>query len=101
MSSKTCDYPYCDAACSERYCEKHNDFETVKLNRVKETSQKIGEFMEWLTSTKGIELAKYGDNDRLSPFHFDINSLLAEYFKIDLRKMEREQQELIATIQSQ
>lgn len=86
--------------------------ECERLHEVAPESQKIGEFLEWLKCHKGLMLAKYhthsdgcydDDDDRvcgyrsddLEPVHNPTEKLLAEYFKIDLDKVENERRALL------
>lgn len=91
--------------------------EHVKLRAVKEQSQTVGTFLDWLSNTKSIELAVrhehtdscYADVDSveramklsprrlcgymdrdLVPTHLSIRQLLAEFFEIDEEKIEAE-----------
>lgn len=74
--------------------------ELDKLGKVAPTSQKIGEFVDWLRAEKGILLANwptgaernmYGEKmDYLAPVNIPIERLLAEFFGIDLNKVEEE-----------
>lgn len=79
--------------------------ETEKLKRITETSQEIGEFLEWLRGTKKVVLAKWVphmglDWDQLVPLLDEgrTEALLAEYFTIDLSKIEKEKQTLLKEI---
>ena len=100
--------------------------EIEKLEDVRKRSQAIGEFLEWLLGTKSYRLGKYltdeeyesEDNvswvdglyeteqfkrheigkEELMPIHIDIERLLAEYFEIDLGKVEEERREIIERI---
>ena len=100
--------------------------ELEKMEGVRERSQAIGEFIEWLSSTKSYHIAKYltdeeyesGDNvccvdglyakeqfkrheigkEELMPIHIDIEKLLAEFFEIDLVKVEEERREILERI---
>lgn len=75
-----------------------NTHECEKLVNVSEQSQKIGEFLDWLLNEKGYVLAKWNESrytDRLLDQHVSINSLLADYFKIDLNKVELERRALL------
>ena len=101
--------------------------ELEKLERVKERSQEIGEFLEWLLETKKYRIAKYLTNEEyegeenvwvdkslfgdakpikrhtigkneLMPLSIDIEKLLAEYFGIDLTKVEEERREILKEI---
>lgn len=67
--------------------------EHEKLKAVKDDSHKIGEFLEWLRS-QGWVLAQW-DNDELTSIGYTTGALLAEYFKIDPRKLEEEKQMMI------
>ena len=63
-------------------------------------SQAIGEFLEWL-QTKGIELASYPNNgepvgyEHLMPYRKSIQQILADYFNIDLGKIEAEKRAIL------
>ena len=100
--------------------------ELEKLNGVRERSQTIGEFLEWLFGSKNYHLAKYLTDEEyeseynvywvdglyekeqfkrheigkeeLMPIHIDIEKLLAEFFEIDLIKVEKERSDLIEQI---
>lgn len=132
--------------------------ETPELNRmkaIKDRSQSIGGFLDWLQNEKGIVLAKYysretdedgnpiyrnfdheivddwrpphpfmsqeqqkeleerqekegiygpmvedGNGEVLHPYHFTIEKLLAEYFEIDLKKVEEEKRALLEELRS-
>jgi hypothetical protein len=74
--------------------------ESNKLLAVADISQKIGEFLEWLSGEQGYILAEWDENgDKLFPINPDINMLLAEYFNIDMNKVEEERKELLRAIQ--
>ena len=103
--------------------------ELEKLEGVKDRSQEIGEFLEWTFSTKNYHIAKYltdkeyesEDNvywvdglygkeqfkrhgirkNELMPIHIDIEKLLAEYFEIDLVKVEEERNEILKEVRGQ
>lgn len=68
--------------------------EHEKLHAVKEKSQAIGEFIEWLLGQKAFTLAKWRE-DELMPEHINIEELLAEYFSINLGKLEQEKQAML------
>ena len=65
-----------------------------KLQAVKEKSQAIGAFIEWLQGIKGLTMARWM-KDRLMPEHINIESLLAEYFEINLDKLEQEKRAIL------
>jgi len=68
--------------------------EHEKMMKVKEESQAIGDFIDWLSWHKRVHLAKW-ENDRFSPFHYDIERLIAEYYGIDLNVIETEKRAMI------
>lgn len=64
-------------------------------------SDSIGAFLDWLQNERGVTLARYGvDNawgeSRLHPVHGSIESWLAEYFEIDLDKIEAERSAILS-----
>lgn len=64
--------------------------ECEKISAVKEQSQICGSFLEWLQE-KGVVLASYHEHDdELYPYRYSIETLLAEFFEIDLEKVEEE-----------
>ena len=74
--------------------------ELDKLTTVAETSQKIGEFLDWLQSEKHYIIAEWiKDSESPQPVycgsHGTIEGLLAEYYEIDLNKVEREKQAIL------
>ena len=72
-----------------------------KLLAVKDKSQVIGEFLEWLQGEKNLVIAEwdYGDSntdeDPLVRHRFNIQELLAEFFEIDLVKVEEERRAIL------
>jgi len=86
--------------------------ECEKLKKIAPQSQLIGEFLDWLQNTKHINLSQLHVHDddcyeteddgsegervcgmstqSFYPVHASIEKLLAEYFKIDLNKVETE-----------
>lgn len=104
--------------------EKKSELE--KLENVKEKSQAICEFLEWIFNSKNYHIARYltkeeyesEDNigyvesnikpegwkryiikkDELIMVHINIEKLLAEYFEIDLAKVEEERREILKNI---
>ena len=78
---------------SERYpeCEKQR--------KIVKESQAIGEFLDWLQSERKIHLCTdckddWGD-DRLTHAGVPIYKLLAEYFDIDLNKVDEEKRQML------
>ena len=83
--------------------------ECEKLSGVADLSQPIGEFLEWLNGQSNVVLAKWvtqrnyfaDEENILIPIDESINQLLAEYFDIDLDKVEKERSALLKWIQEQ
>lgn len=76
--------------------------EHEKLQAVQKKSQAIGEFIEWLRNTKQITFARWykaeldeEETDKLMPEYPSTNKLLAEYFNIDLQKLEQEKRAML------
>jgi len=70
---------------------------TPELNRMAEVrveSQAIGDFLAWLQTEKKIKFAKYY-GERLAPAQVPVEDTLAEFFEIDLKKVEKERQALL------
>jgi hypothetical protein len=63
--------------------------ECEKMAKISEMSQQLGEIIEW---SLGKSYLKRGKNYR------DIQSLLADFYEIDLNKIEQERQALLAAI---
>lgn len=79
--------------------------ELEKIQAVREESQKIGEFLEWL-SGEGLQIAEYaedededGDDPRLTLHYESRESLLAKFFGIDLQKAEQERRAILEELQ--
>lgn len=74
--------------------------ECERMRAVKDQSQAIGEFLTWLSGTKGLVLAEWRPSemfmggerapDELFPVTISIEVILAEHFDIDLNKVEEE-----------
>lgn len=72
--------------------------ECDKMLAVRAESQAIGSFLDWLTTEKRIELSTIDENGRLQSFRYTVERLLAEYFEIDLNKVEAEKRTILASI---
>lgn len=71
--------------------------ELDKMVAVKEQSQAIGEFMEWLTEEKKMLFFRCNETNQTPERCWDsIESLLGEYFKIDLVRAEAEKLALLS-----
>lgn len=71
--------------------------EIEKVRAVRERSQTIGAFLEWLQSKEYV-IASWGADDKLYPVRDSIEQLLAQYFDIDLKKLEKEKRALLDEI---
>lgn len=75
--------------------------ECDKLHSVSKESQIIGEFLEWLGSADRT-VCKF-DEERFGgtywPDNTSIERLLAEYYDIDLDKVEKERRQILETLQ--
>lgn len=69
--------------------------ECEKVKAVQAKSQAIGEFIDWLENEKQIYLMK-----GRKPIHQTTLRLIAEFFDIDLEKVEQEKQSILAEIRS-
>ena len=71
--------------------------EHEKLSTVKEESQSIGEFLEWLESSKYAicEITGGGFTAQFHPSIKSIESLLAEYFEVDLKVIAAEKDAML------
>jgi len=83
--------------------------ECEKLSDVTDLSQPIGEFLEWLNGQSNVVLAKWvtqrnyfaDEENILVPIDESIQQLLAQYFDIDLDKVEKERSALLEYIRKQ
>ena len=74
--------------------------ECDKLSKAQPQSQAIGEFLEWL-SVQEIALCEFDrKHDRYYPDGVSIETRLAEYFGIDLAKVERERRAILGGLQA-
>lgn len=72
--------------------------ELEKLRQVSEESRTISSFMEW-AEYKGYRLVRTHEEDGAT-FEFSVNveQAMAEYFEIDMAKVEAERRELLAKV---
>lgn len=80
--------------------------EHEKLQAIKEQSQIIGEFLEWLAVEKQVSLCKVdpeyrGDYSPYWPIRKRYEELLAEFFNIDLEVLEEEKRTMLEEMQEQ
>jgi len=69
-----------------------------KQSKILDKSQAIGEFLDWLCHETDIVFGKWDEEDKLYPYHIQIQTLLADYFDIDLNKLEAEKQSMLEKI---
>jgi len=72
--------------------------EHEKLAKIKDRSQTIGEFVDWLQNEKSYILASWNEDrhaPRLYPAHVSTERLLAQYFDIDLVIVEQERRSML------
>lgn len=80
--------------------------EHEKLRAIQEQSQTIGHFLEWLAVEKDVMLCKAdpeytGDRSPFWPIRKSREKLLADYFGIDLKKIEQEKQAMLDKLRAQ
>lgn len=75
--------------------------ECEKMSKVKDKSQTIGEFIEWIEWKKNWEICeRRGREDSLFPVPFSTEKLLADFFGINLDKVEKEKRQMLDEIRS-
>ena len=74
-----------------------------KMSKIKDTSQKIGEFLEWIGHREPklflCELDQ--DAEQYWPSYPDIEKLLAEFYEIDLNEVEKERRQILDAIREE
>lgn len=77
--------------------------ELDKMAKVHERSQAIGAFLDWLGGERDYTICELGENgegmEEYFPVRPNIEKLLAEYFDIDLEKVEKERRKLLDSLQ--
>lgn len=74
--------------------------EHEKLKRVAGAADTIGNFLGWLQST-GTFLARYRGDVLVPIYATPPTRLLAEYFEIDLDKLEKEKEHMLQTLRGE
>lgn len=74
--------------------EKSKYPEHEKLAKVKNESQVIGGFLEWLDNEEGVSLCRF-EGVEIVIEHTSVEALLAKYFEIDLKVIEREKRAML------
>jgi hypothetical protein len=76
--------------------------ECEKMAAVQKESQAVGEFLDWLQSEKGFIVCEQGKGDSYEfpyvPACLSIESLLADFFGINLKKVEKERRDMLASL---
>lgn len=78
--------------------------ECDKMLKVQDESQAIGAFLDWLQSERRLTLCEANDRtfeNSFIPARIGIEDLLAEYFKIDLNKVEKERRAILEECRKQ
>lgn len=73
--------------------------EHEKLTKVKDESQSIGEFLEWL-NPQGFAIAQWNGHTEQWDCGTRHEWLLAKYFGIDTDKLEQEKRQMLAEIRA-
>lgn len=66
-----------------------------KMRGIRDESQAIGAFLEWLGNEQHLTLCKLNKYDEFCPTVYGTEKLLALYFDIDLDESEREKRQLL------
>lgn len=70
--------------------------EHMKLQKVVDKSQAIGEFLDWLTGEQGYVIAEFDEKyDQYVPMHQPIQGWLSRYFDIDQNVIEQEKRAML------
>ncbi|RMH18203.1 MAG: hypothetical protein D6698_07410 [Gammaproteobacteria bacterium] len=70
--------------------------EHERLRRIQPLSQAIYDFLEW-SSEKGYILGEW-IGDTLFPAGIDRREMIAEFFEIDLKKLEEEKRDMLSNL---
>lgn len=75
-----------------------------RMLKVKEDSQKLGEFLDWLSEQGFILCEKQTDGSKFYPYfptRYAVEELLAMYFGVDIGMAQAEQDAVLAYVRSQ
>ena len=86
--------------------EKIKTPELDKIREIRDKSQSIGEFLDWLLGEKGYHIAEYKkfdefDEEQLVTIYLDREKILAEFYGIDLNKAEEERVKVLNSIRQE
>ena len=74
--------------------------EHKKLESIKDKKNIVIDFLEWLSYDTDYVFGTWTDDDLLMPANENTETLLSEYFKIDLNKLETEKRAMLDSIRS-
>lgn len=78
--------------------------EHEKLRKVADLSQKIGEFLDFGLAKQGLVLCEaqdhWSDETQFYPTHKTVQSILADYFEIDQKKIDAEKEQMLEALRS-
>lgn len=77
--------------------------EHEKLDKIRHKSQAVGEFLDWLAEEKGVRLCTLQKVEEFSgrqywPIRVSNQEIIAEFFDIDLDKLDKEKQEMLDSL---
>lgn len=72
-----------------------------KMSTAQPAAQVIGDFLEWLTGERGLELSKLDGRRIRVQVSTDIETLLYEYFEIDRKKIDAEKEQMLEVARAQ
>ena len=75
--------------------------ECEKLSAVAQKSNEIGDFMDWIIDNTEFRICENEGYEYYSSSHLQRERLIAQYFEIDLDKVEKERFELLKWLQEQ
>lgn len=74
--------------------------ELEKLGKVQDQRQAVEEFLDWLYAARGVFLARY-DGEELKYYSYSTESLVAEFFELDLKKIDLERRAMLKAIREE
>lgn len=83
---------------NKKICQ--NKKRLIKWKKIIPYSNKIGEFLDWLETEKSVYLYRYDEDEQVCAFPYNKEQILAEFFNIDLNKVESERRKLLSEIRS-
>lgn len=77
--------------------------ECEKMTNVRPQSDIVGEFLDWMSNKKEYNICEYhedgpGEAGGYYPINSNIEELLADFFEIDLKKIEEERRQMLDDI---